>query len=61
MKASTKLAAYVAGLAVVFGVAFGIAGAVIPSSVVENWQDQSVSEHSSTTPEPTTDMTGTSH
>lgn len=47
MRAPARLALYGAGLAVAFCGAYGLAGVVIPDSVVQAWQEQSqTNEHS---------------
>ena len=40
MKAGTKLAIYGAGLLATFGAAYGLAGVVVPESVVTSWMEQ---------------------
>ncbi|WP_019201883.1 hypothetical protein [Tsukamurella sp. 1534] len=45
MNPSQKLAAYGAGLVVAFAGAYGIAGAVVPDSVVAGWERGSTSTH----------------
>ena len=40
MKAGTKLAIYGAGLLATFGAAYGLAGVVVPDSVVTSWMEQ---------------------
>ncbi len=46
MRAPARLALYGAGLVVAFGGAYGLAGAVLPDSVVESWTQQSqTTEH----------------
>jgi hypothetical protein len=40
MKAGTKLAIYGAGLLAMFGAAYGLAGVVVPESVVTSWMEQ---------------------
>ena len=45
MNAAQKLAAYGAGLVVAFAGAYGIAGAVVPDSVVAGWERSSTSSH----------------
>lgn len=52
MNALTRLALYAVGLVVAFGAAFGIAGAAVPQSVVDNWNKESdVQNHENHTPE----------
>ena len=40
MKAGTKLAIYGAGVLATFGAAYGLAGVVVPESVVTSWMEQ---------------------
>ena len=48
MSAPARLALYGAGLAVLFVLAFVIAGAVVPRSVVDDWSGRT-NPHTSTT------------
>ena len=41
MNPAARLGLYAAGLVLAFGVAYGVAGAVVPDSVVTNWLEQS--------------------
>lgn len=48
MRAATRLALYGVGVVVAFGASFGLAGLLVPDSVVENWNKTSqVDEHDS--------------
>lgn len=47
MNAGARLAAYGAGLVVAFSGAYGIAGAVVPDSVVARWTEQAETDHAS--------------
>lgn len=62
MNTGARLGLYGAGLVVAFGGAFGLAGAVIPDSVVTNWTEQAnMTDHSESedaTPTETTQATG---
>lgn len=46
MKAPVKLAIYAATLAVLFAASFGIARAITPASVVEDWNKRATPQHS---------------
>ena len=53
MSAAARLGTYLAALAVVFGAAFVIGGAVVPQSTVDSWTQQAEeSSHSQTPDEP---------
>ncbi|MFT0848306.1 hypothetical protein VR010_11200 [Actinomycetaceae bacterium L2_0104] len=48
MNAASRLALYGVGLVAIFVASYAVAGAVVPDSVVENWQEQSVTHHEDT-------------
>ncbi len=41
MNAPSRLALYGVGLVAIFAASYAVAGAVVPESVVENWNEQS--------------------
>lgn len=46
MRASTKLALYGAGLVVAFAASYGLAGVLVPDSVVHDWNERAATtEH----------------
>ncbi len=45
MNAASRLALYGVGLVAIFVASYAAAGAIVPDSVVENWQEQSVTHH----------------
>lgn len=42
MNAPGRLALYGVGLVAIFAASYAVAGAVVPDSIVENWNEQSV-------------------
>ncbi len=42
MNAASRLALYGVGLVAIFVASYAATGALVPDSVVENWQDQSI-------------------
>lgn len=52
MNAPARLGLYAAGLVVVFGGAYALAGALVPESVVDDWMRQSGTHQEQTVHDP---------
>ena len=63
MNAGARIGLYLAALVLVFGAAFGIARAVVPQSVVTDWQQRSepMVTHTATHPETESPAAPTTH
>lgn len=45
MNAPSRLALYGVGLVAIFAASYAAAGTIVPDSVVENWQEHSITHH----------------